>query len=93
MKKISVRLDDDTYNVLKAKCGNKSVNSYINDLIKDNNIDYINKLYKIIEKQNNLLLNIFKLEKYLFSNHGFAMNFDPNDDICLQEIWRYYFDD
>jgi len=100
MKKITVRVDDNTYDRLSlvAKDNTISVNKIINAIIekyinepkeinflKDINIK-LQKLNDIVEKISKRQYKHFKISEQHFANVGYLSNADINEDKCLKEI-------
>lgn len=100
MKKITVRVDDNTYNRLSlvAKDNTTSVNKIINTIIekyinepkeinflKEINIK-LQKLNDIVEKISKRQYKHFKISEQHFANVGYLSNADINEDKCLKEI-------
>lgn len=100
MKKITVRVDDNTYNRLSlvAKDNTTSVNKIINAIIekyinepkeinflKEINIK-LQKLNDIVEKISKRQYKHFKISEQHFANVGYLSNADINEDKCLKEI-------
>lgn len=100
MKKITVRVDDNTYDRLSlvAKDNTISVNKIINAIIekyinepkeinflKDINIK-LQKLNDIVEKISKRQYKHFKISEQHFANVGYLSNADINEDRCLKEI-------
>lgn len=100
MKKITVRVDDNTYDRLSlvAKDNTTSVNKIINTIIekyinepkeinflKEINIK-LQKLNDIVEKISKRQYKHFKISEQHFANVGYLSNADINEDKCLKEI-------
>ncbi len=100
MKKITVRVDDNTYDRLSlvAKDNTTSVNKIINAIIekyinepkeinflKEINIK-LQKLNDIVEKISKRQYKHFKISEQHFANVGYLSNADINEDKCLKEI-------
>lgn len=100
MKKITVRIDDNTYDRLSlvAKDNTTSVNKIINAIIekyinepkeinflKEINIK-LQKLNDIVEKISKRQYKHFKISQQHFANVGYLSNADINEDKCLKEI-------
>lgn len=100
MKKITVRVDDNTYDRLSlvAKDNTTSVNKIINAIIekyinepkeinflKEINIK-LQKLNDIVEKISKRQYKHFKISQQHFANVGYLSNADINEDKCLKEI-------
>lgn len=100
MKKITVRVDDNTYDRLSlvAKDNTTSVNKIINVIIekyinepkeinflKEINIK-LQKLNDIVEKISKRQYKHFKISEQHFANVGYLSNADINEDKCLKEI-------
>lgn len=100
MKKITVRVDDNTYDRLSlvAKDNTTSVNKIINAIIekyinepkeinflKEINIK-LQKLNDIVEKISKRQYKHLKISEQHFANVGYLSNADINEDKCLKEI-------
>ncbi|MDD4298860.1 MAG: hypothetical protein PHS98_04455 [Bacilli bacterium] len=98
-KKVTFRIEESLYNLLKDKLssqkGKISINNYISNLVKNDvlglNEDTNNLIEKTIKELNKLsnFSNVqYKILKQLFANMGFADNMNPYNDVCLQELMR-----
>lgn len=102
MKKMTVRIEDEVFEKLSQKSdeANISINKYINKIICEhinNNMefDYVKTILKHLDKIEERLVNIskkqylhFNISSYLFANHAYLSNANPNDDKCLNEILK-----
>lgn len=100
MKKITVRVDDNTYNRLSlvAKDNTTSVNKIINAIIEKyinepKEINFLKEINIKLQKLNDILEKIskrqykhFKISEQHFANVGYLSNADINEDKCLKEI-------
>lgn len=100
MKKITVRVDDNTYDRLSlvAKDNTTSVNKIINAIIEKyinepKEINFLKEINIKLQKLNDILEKIskrqykhFKISEQHFANVGYLSNADINEDKCLKEI-------
>lgn len=103
MKKLTIRVDDDTFNKLniRLKDTNQSMNKFVNKLIVDELLkpititNCIEQLDKMIDDISNAIDKIdkrqqlhYRVTKQHFANRGFLSNADVNEDNCLKEILK-----
>ena len=99
MRKLTIRMDDETYNKLQNRLleSNISMNKFVNDLVLDellkpvamvNSLERLDQMldsiYKTVNKIDRIQYSHFKVSKQHFANRGFLSNAEIRDDKCLK---------
>ena len=96
MKVFTVRLDDELNQMLemfmiknKISSKNLAIKQMINYFVKnDNNIELCDEINRKLDRLLKLESGNKNLIEQLFSNHGFTMNLDKDNDRILKEDYK-----